>query len=233
MSKRWTQEEDEYLLANYKQREGKFLSEVLGRSTAAINSRHVLLKKKEREQPPKELEYILSRAERSNPKRLRKKKSKKGTIENTKKLSSYRGTRGNAYSHTKSGYRHDLGINVRSGWEANVLRVLQSYEIPFEFEPTIFRFPIKRGNKAYTPDILLTDSNEWIEVKGYLDKNSETKLKRFKKYYPEDFATLTMIIGKSSRKNREFCKTLGVPTVLYYEELSKLFKPKIPTWEGR
>jgi len=97
----------------------------------------------------------------------------------------------------------------------------------------VFRYPIKRGNKAYTPDIYLKNTDEWIEVKGYLDKNSEIKLKRFKKYYPDEFAQLTMIIGKSSKKAREFCKELGVPQVLHYEEISKLFKERISTWEGR
>jgi hypothetical protein len=59
------------------------------------------------------------------------------------------------------------------------------------------------------------------------------KLKRFKKYYPDEFAQLTMVIGRSSKKNREFCEELGVPQILFYENMSKLFKSRIPTWEGR
>lgn len=225
MATRWTEEENKYLLSNYNKQDAEFLMKVLGRSGDAINKHYLRLLAKEVEKPPLELDFFLSRAGRVDPKRLRK---KKGSVE-TKNLGQWK--KGNPYSHTRSGFRADLGINVRSGWEANVLRVLKSYEIPYDFEPKVFRFPIKRGNKAYTPDIYL-HTDEWIEVKGYLDKNSEIKLKRFKKYFPDEFASLTMIIGKSS-KARDFCEELGVPCVLFYENISKLFKDKISTWEGR
>lgn len=228
MPTRWTEDEDQYLLANFNKHELTFLAKVLERSEPAIEKHFKDLQQREAEKPPQELEFFLSRAKRTQPKRLRK---KKGSIE-SRKLGTYKG-RGSAYSHTRSGYRADLGMNVRSGWEANTLRVLRSYDIPFEFEPKVFYYPIKRGNKAYTPDIYLKRTDEWIEVKGYLDKNSEIKLKRFKKYYPDEFAQLTMIIGRSSKKNREFCAELGVPQVLFYENMSKLFKSRIPTWEGK
>lgn len=229
MSTRWTDEEDQYLLANFGKHDVEFLAKVLTRSPSAIRSRYQTVAKKLEDNPP-ELEFVLERSNRAVPKRLRN--SRKGTIETSPKLSKWTG-KGNPYSHTKSGWRPDIRINVRSGWEANVLRVLKSYDIPFEFEPRIFTYPIKRGNKAYTPDIYLSTTDEWIEVKGYLDKNSEIKLKRFKKYYPEEFATLTMIISKSSKRAREFCEELGVPTVLHYEQFGKLFKGRISTWEGR
>lgn len=228
MSTRWSEDEDRYLLANFDKHDADFLAKVLDRSKLAVEKHYRDLQQREAEKPLPELEFFLSRAKRTAPKRLRK---KKGSIDSSK-LGSYKG-RGNAYAHTKSGYRADLGLNVRSGWEANTLRILKSYDIPFEFEPKVFYFPVKRGNKAYTPDIYLPKTDEWIEVKGYLDKNSEIKLKRFKKHYPDEFAQLTMVIGRSSKKNREFCEELGVPRVLFYENLSKLFKDRIPTWEGR
>lgn len=228
MATRWTEDEDQYLLSNFNKHETSFLAKVLDRSEQAIEKHFKDLQQREADKPPQELEFFLARAKRTQPKRLRK---KKGSIE-SHKLGTYKG-RGNAYSHTRSGYRVDLGMNVRSGWEANTLRVLKSYDIPFEFEPKVFYYPIKRGNKAYTPDIYLKRTDEWIEVKGYLDKNSEIKLKRFKKYYPDEFAQLTMVIGRSSKKNREFCEELGVPQILFYENMSELFKSRIPTWEGR
>lgn len=55
--------------------------------------------------------------------------------------------KGNAYKNTKSGFRKDIGINVRSSWEANFVRVLNLYKIDFEFEPIVFSYPIKRRNK--------------------------------------------------------------------------------------
>jgi hypothetical protein len=55
--------------------------------------------------------------------------------------------RGNAYQHTKTGFREDLGLTLRSNWEANFARILTAYKIKFDFEPTVFAFPIKRRNK--------------------------------------------------------------------------------------
>ncbi len=227
LARTWTSEEDAYLLNHFKSDNLELLSKVLDRTESAIKIRFDKIKD---EPSQDELDYFMARANRVTPKRLYKKQ--KGVIENTTKLSKWSG-KGNPYAHTKSGYRPDLGISVRSGWEANVLRILKSYDIKYEFEPKIFVYPIKRGNKAYTPDIFLPDTGEeWIEVKGYLDKNSEIKLKRFKRYYPEEFSRLTMIIG-ASNKTREFCKELEVPTVLEYPKLSKMFKSKIKNWEGK
>lgn len=139
---------------------------------------------------------------------------------------------GNAFRHTHTGRREDLGLTVRSNWEANFLRILKRYGIKYEYEPSVFYYPIKRGNKAYTPDIWLPTTDEWVEIKGWLDKNSEIKLKRFKRYYPDEFSRLTMVIGQS-KKTREFCEQLEVPYVLGYEKLSRLFKDEIKEWEGR
>lgn len=60
---------------------------------------------------------------------------------------SKKGGKGNAYRNTNTGYREDLGIILRSNWEANFARILNCYEIKFDFEPTVFAFPIKRRNK--------------------------------------------------------------------------------------
>ena len=46
-------------------------------------------------------------------------------------------TKGNAYRHTKSGFREDLNLNMRSNWEANIARIFRAYSIEFEFEPRI------------------------------------------------------------------------------------------------
>lgn len=174
-------------------------------------------------------EFFLERAGRQIPKRLKK---LRGTATVTPALTKFSG-KGNPYRLTRTGFRADIGINCRSGWEANVMRILKSYGTEFEFEPSVFYYPIKRGTKAYTPDILLTSTGEWIEVKGYFDDASRIKIKRFKKYYPEEFALLTMIIGKSSKRALQICEELEVPTILYYEDLSRIFKTKINNWEGR
>ncbi len=60
----------------------------------------------------------------------------------------------------------------------------------FEHEPRVFWFlEIKRGIRCYLPDFRvdnLDGSCEWHEVKGYMDSKSATKIKRFRKYYPEE-----------------------------------------------
>jgi hypothetical protein len=146
MATRWTEDEDQYLLSNFNKHDPAFLAKVLDRSEQAIERHFKDLQQREADKPPAELEFFLARAKRTQPKRLRK---KKGSIE-SHKLGTYKG-RGNAYSHTRSGYRADLGMNVRSGWEANTLRILKSYDIPFDFEPKSSTTPSSEATRLTRP----------------------------------------------------------------------------------
>ena len=83
----------------------------------------------------------------------------------------------------------------RSKWEANFARYLQwqkSKDLISDWlhEPQTFWFEgIKRGCVSYLPDFKIIHADgkhEWIEVKGYMDPKSATKLKRFKKYFPTE-----------------------------------------------
>jgi hypothetical protein len=60
----------------------------------------------------------------------------------------------------------------------------------WEHEPQTFWFEeIKRGTRSYLPDFKITrfeGSHYWVEIKGYLDSKSLTKIKRFRKYYPQE-----------------------------------------------
>lgn len=140
---------------------------------------------------------------------------------------------GNAYKHTKTGYRKDIDINVRSNWEANFIRILNAYKIKYEFEPTVFAFPIKRGVKGYTPDFYLPLTNEWIEIKGYLDPKSKTKIKRFKRYYPKEFENFTCIVSKYAKEAVLFLEELSVPNIIYYEDIRSEYSENIIYWEGK
>jgi hypothetical protein len=143
---------------------------------------------------------------------------------------------GNAYQHTKTGARADLGgVVARSSWEADVMRTLQLFKIAYEFEPTVFTFPADARGKmsAYLPDIYLPKFQEYIEVKGMLDGRGRAKLRKFKKHYPEEFKKLTVIISKSNKANKLFFKKLGVENILYYEHIVRLFADKIINWEGK
>lgn len=172
-----------------------------------------------------ELNFFLERANRKTIKQTRTTKPIYAPTRVTK--------RGSAYAHTRTGYRPDLELTLRSGWEANVCRVMKGYGIEYEFEAYKFEFPIKRGNKSYIPDFYLPNADEWLEIKGYFDQNSFIKLKRFKKYFPEHFVNLFMIIG-NDRRAKEYCAALEIADehVLLYPEIAREFKTKINNWEG-
>lgn len=100
------------------------------------------------------------------------------------------------YGHIKQGRRKDLGDTFfRSAWEANYaryLRFLMHHKLVYkwEHEPDTFWFnEIKRGIRSYLPDFKIWgpdhDGPYYVEVKGYMDSRSKTKLKRMKIYYPE------------------------------------------------
>lgn len=141
--------------------------------------------------------------------------------------------KGNSYQYTKTGYREDIGMNVRSSWEANFVRVMNLYRIDFQFEPKVFSYPVKRGTKGYTPDFFLTKKSEWIEVKGYLDDKSKIKLKRFKRYYPDEFSVLTCVISRYSKDAIAFMSTLEVPGIVFYEDIRDKYSEYLIHWEGK
>lgn len=97
-----------------------------------------------------------------------------------------------AYSRTKSGKRADIGIFVRSSWEANYARYLNwlvslKQIKSWQYEEKTFEFPVKKGSKFYTPDFTVINNNasvEYHEVKGWMDQKSKTKLRRMAKYFP-------------------------------------------------
>lgn len=89
----------------------------------------------------------------------------------------------------------DKRIYCRSTWEANFARYLQLLKehkkiLDWQHECKTFWFEnIKRGVRSYLPDffvINLDESNYWVEVKGFYDSKSLTKIKRFRKYYPNE-----------------------------------------------
>ena len=95
----------------------------------------------------------------------------------------------------RGGTRADLGIYVRSAWEANYARYLTWLQAHGEihgwaYEPRTFVFEgITRGTRDYTPDFqafLTPEAYEWHEVKGWMDAKSRTRLTRMASYFPEE-----------------------------------------------
>lgn len=94
------------------------------------------------------------------------------------------------------GRRADLSDKFfRSKWEANYARYLNllmkmGVVVSWEFEPETFWFhEIKRGIRSYLVDFKVQYKGEarpvYVEVKGWMDPKSKTKIARFKKYYPQ------------------------------------------------
>lgn len=121
------------------------------------------------------------------------------------------------YSKCKGGHRKDIGIYVRSRWEANYCRYLnylkaQGKIFKWEYEADTFRFEgIKRGVQAYTPDFKIWTTKDaepyYVEIKGYMDAKSKTKLKRMNKYYPK--TRLVVVTQKDYTKiEKEFGKLI-------------------------
>jgi len=98
---------------------------------------------------------------------------------------------------SKAGWREVEGkpFFFRSKWEANYARYLSFLKkhqeiVDWEHEPKTFWYEnIRRGVRSFLPDFKVIhrdNTHHWVEVKGYMDARSHTKLKRFKKYYPEE-----------------------------------------------
>jgi hypothetical protein len=111
--------------------------------------------------------------------------------------------------HRTRARREDLGLVMRSGWEANWARYLKWQqqmglvkEWAYEVEKFWFDKPRGRGQgvnsgvRHYLPDFKVTFPDghvEYHEVKGHLTAQAKTALKRMAIYYPE----LTIrVIGK-------------------------------------
>lgn len=83
-------------------------------------------------------------------------------------------------------------IFFRSRWEVNYAFYLEFQRSAgliksWEYEPTTFWFPVKRGTNSYKPDffvVLKDGTEEYHEVKGFTDRKSKTKLKRMRIHHP-------------------------------------------------
>ena len=81
--------------------------------------------------------------------------------------------------------------------------------VSWSHEPKTFWFEgIRRGTVSYKPDFLVVERNShhWVEVKGYMDARSKTKINRFKRYFPEE--QLIVIDSKWYKRNSGKLKNL-------------------------
>ena len=122
-------------------------------------------------------------------------------------------------SFSQKNYTAVLGnrnpIQFRSTWEYYYAifleKLYQERKIrDWLYEPQPFFFDkIKRGTRGYLPDFLiihLNGSQEFCEVKGYMDDKSRVKLKRMAKYYPE--VKIRVVDATWFKNNLDDCKAI-------------------------
>lgn len=81
----------------------------------------------------------------------------------------------------KFGIREDIGkYFFRSSWEANVARILNFYNIKWEYEPNRYKINEK---ETYTPDFYLPEYDLFLEVKGYWRDDAKRKFNSFLEKY--------------------------------------------------
>lgn len=102
-----------------------------------------------------------------------------------------------AHKKTSAAGRVTIGgktFHARSSWESNIAAYFQWQKekgliLEWEFEPKTFWFEgVKRGVMSYLPDFRVTDLDgtyTYVEVKGWMDSKSKTKLSRMKKHFPD------------------------------------------------
>ena len=123
--------------------------------------------------------------------------------------------RGHPYAHVRR--EKVAGYFYRSGAERAVGEFLSKIGWEWEHEPKEFEFPIKRGTRFYTPDYMAwpkgkPEDYKWIEVKGWMDQKSGTKLKRVMKYHPDEAKRLVIVTdwpGMNDWVQR--CVPIGLP----------------------
>ncbi len=151
------------------------------------------------------------------------------------------------------GEADDIPGYYKSAWERNIARVFQFMERAgmlkeWTYEPRRYEFPqIKRGCIDYLPDFEITESDgttRLVEVKGQLDSRSRTKLKRFRKAYPELWSDMLFVIrydaraggilGKRTRKTtaHSWLVSMGADRFWYYNKLFQQFGQFL-RWEGK
>jgi hypothetical protein len=133
------------------------------------------------------------------------------------KLQSIYEAKAKQYSRYTQQWREvgDKKIFARSKWEyryAMYLQILkENNDIKdWEHEPTTFWFEgIKRGVVSYKPDFLVIHNKgveEYVEVKGFMDAKSKTKINRMRIYHPK--VKLRVIGADWFKQNNKALKVL-------------------------
>src|SRR5919109_533306 len=87
----------------------------------------------------------------------------------------------------------------RSRYERNLARILTWMGVRWAYEPRRFYFRRARGtrNSSFLPDFYLPDEDVYYECKGWLDHDSQVRLKHMAREYPA--VKVLLIDGKFFR----------------------------------
>lgn len=151
-----------------------------------------------------------------------------------KKKKKNKGT--SPFKHVSHGSAIDLPkgkdkIVFRSSWERNFARYLEFKKIEWTYEERVFTFNgAKRRPFQYLPDFYEVDNDVYWEVKGYLRGQDRMKMRRFRKYYPDEFKKLKILCSKSNKKGIQFYNSMDLE-VYFIEDLKDETNGQISYWE--
>lgn len=89
-------------------------------------------------------------------------------------------------------------VSMRSNWEVAYAEYLTAKGISWQYEPVTFNLS---DGRAYTPDFYLSESDEYIEVKGWLRNEHKERIAEWKKSYPSIKHTIA---------DKEYLLNLGI-----------------------
>ena len=72
-------------------------------------------------------------------------------------------------------------IWMRSTWEIAYAKYLDNLNIKWQYESKVFNL----GDTTYTPDFYLPESDTYIEIKGWMRKQTEEKIKKLFLFFPK------------------------------------------------
>jgi hypothetical protein len=99
-------------------------------------------------------------------------------------------------SYIKFHWKTNEELVCQGSWEAKTVDHLNTNKIEYDWQPKIFTMP---NGKTYRPDLLLTDKNVWVEIKGWMRKDAQEKWDWFKSEY-----------SNADLWNKEKLKSMGI-----------------------
>lgn len=123
----------------------------------------------------------------------------------------------------------------RSKMEANFARILNNIKCQWSYEEKTFMFHGRQQKPyMYIMDFEIKGSrskllpNGYYEIKGYMNKDSKTKLKLLGKHYPEEKKKTIVVVSKYNKSAIKFLETTKYD-YRFIEDLKS--KIEVENWE--